>query len=74
MVVLYSRSDGDRAADDFVLQHDTDDEEDEVEQEHSEAQDFAHLPFASRDGHDDEQEHEEQEDNGTEQPVAAHSH
>ena len=74
MGVLHLRSDGDRTADDFVLQHDADDKEDEIEQEHNKAQDLAHLPFASSDGHDDKQKHEEQEDNGTEQTVAAHSY
>lgn len=74
MGVLHFLSDSDRTADDLVLQHDADDKEDEIEQEHSKAQDFAHLPFASSDGHDDKQEHEEQEDNGTEQTVAAHSY
>lgn len=74
MGVFHLPSDGDRTADDFVLQHDADDKEDEIEQEHNEAQDFAHLPFAGSDGHDDKQEHEEEEDNGTEQTVAAHSH
>lgn len=72
--VLCCLSDGDRTADDFVLQHDADNKEDEIEQEHNKAQDFAHLPFASGDGHDDKQEHEEQEDDGTEQTIAAHSH
>lgn len=72
--VLHFLSDGDRTADDFVLQHDADYKEDKIKQEHNKAQDFAHLPFASRDGHDDKQEHEEQEDDGTEQPVAAHSY
>lgn len=74
MGVFHLPSDGDRTADDFVLQHDADDKEDEIEQEHNKAQDFAHLPFAGSDGHDDKQEHEEEEDNGTEQTVAAHSH
>lgn len=65
-------SDGDRADDDFVLQHDTDDEEDEVEQEHEEAQKLAHSPLTSRDGHDDKEEHEEEENDGAEQTIAAH--
>lgn len=65
-------SDGDGADNDFVLQHDTNDEEDEVEQEHEKAQDLAHPPLASRDGYDDEEEHEKEEDDGAEQSVAAH--
>lgn len=67
-------SDGDGADDDFVLQHDADDEEDEVEQEHEEAQHLAHAPLADGDGYDDEEEHEEEEDDGAEQAVAAHLH
>lgn len=69
-----SFSDGDRTGDDFVLQHDTDDEEDEVEYEHEKSQELAHSPFAGRDGYDDKKEHEEEEDNGAEQAVAAHLH
>ena len=67
-------SDGDGADDDFVLQHDTDDEEDKVEQEHEKAQELAHSPLASRDGYDDEEKHEEEENDGAEQAVAAHLH
>lgn len=70
----HSFSDGDWADDDFVLQHDADDEEDEVEQEHEEAQELAHPPLASRDGHDDEEEHEEEQNDSAEQAVAAHLH
>lgn len=67
-----SLSDGDRTGNDFVLQHDTDDEEHEVEQEHEKAQKLAHPPLASGNGHDDEEEHEEEEDDRAEQAVAAH--
>lgn len=67
-----SLSDGDGADDDSVLQHDTDDEEDKVQQEHEKAQKLAHSPLAGRDGYDDKEEHEEEEDDGTEQAVAAH--
>lgn len=70
----HSFSDGDWADDDFVLQHDADDEEDKVQQEHEEAQELAHPPLASRDGYDDEEEHEEEQDDGAEQAVAAHLH
>lgn len=67
-----SRSDGDGADDDFVLQHNADDEEDEVEQEHEKAQKLAHPPLAGRNGQGDEEQHEEEEDDGAEQAVAAH--
>lgn len=69
-----SLSDGDRTHQDLVLQHDADDQEDKVEQEHEGAQNLTHFPLASRDGHDDKEEHEEEEDDGTEQAVAAHLH
>lgn len=65
-------SDGDRADDNFVLQHDTDNEEDKVEEEHEEAQELAHSPLTSRDGYDDKEEHKEEEDDGAEQAIAAH--
>lgn len=74
LTISGSLSDGDGAVDDFVLQHDADDEEDEVEQEHEKAQELAHFPPASRDGYDDKEEHEEEEDDGAEQAVAAHLH
>lgn len=64
--------DGDRANNDFILQHDTDDQEDKVEQEHEEAQKLAHSPPANCDGDYDEEEHEEEEDDGAEQAIAAH--
>lgn len=67
-----SLSNSDGADDDFVLQHDADDEKDEVQHEHEKAQDLAHSPLASGDGHDDEEQHEEEEDDGAEQAVAAH--
>ena len=35
--MCFSLSDADRAGNDFVLQHDTDNEEEEVEQKHEEA-------------------------------------
>lgn len=70
--MCFSLSDGDRAGDDSVLQHDTDDEENKVEQKHEEAQQLAHSPLASRDGDDDEEEHEEEKNDGAEQAIAAH--
>lgn len=73
LFLLYS-SDSDGADNDLVLQHDTDDEEDEVEQEHEEAQHFAHAPLTGGDGDNDEEQHDEEEHDGTEQPIAAHLH
>ena len=67
-------SDGHGAGEDAVLQHDAEHQEQEVEQEHGEAQAAAHPPAAGRDGDDDEEQHEEEEDDGTEEPVAAHLH
>lgn len=69
---MASLSDGHRADDDFVLQHDGHDEEDEVEQEHEEAKQLAHLPLAGSDGDDDKQQHEEEQDDGTEEPSTAY--
>lgn len=67
-----SLSDGDGAGDNFVLQHDADDEEHKVEQEHEQSQQLAHFPMTNRDGDDNEEQHEEEEDDGAEQAVAAH--
>lgn len=66
----FSHSNG--AGDDFILQHDADNEEDEVEQEHEKSQELAHLPLASRNGEGDKEKHEEEEDDGAEQAIAAH--
>lgn len=67
-------SDGNGADDDLVLQHDADHQEDDVEEEHNEAQQLAHLPLAGGDGDDDDEEHEEEEHDGAEEAVAAHHH
>lgn len=64
-------SDGNGAGDDAILQHHTEDQEDEVEQEHGGAQNFVHLPLAGRDGDDDEEKHDEEQHDGTEEAVAA---
>lgn len=66
-----SHSHSDWAGDDFVLEHDADNEEDKVEQEHERSQELAHFPLTNRNGEDDEEQHEEEEDNGAEQAVAA---
>lgn len=58
--VLKGSSDGHRAHDDFVFQHDTDHQEDKVENEHDETEQLAHAPLAGGDGDDDEEEHDEE--------------
>lgn len=65
-------SDRDGADDDLVLQHDADHQEDEIEQEHDEAQQFAHLPLTGGDGDDDEEEHDEEQHDSAEQTVTTH--
>lgn len=67
-------SDGHRALDDLVLQHDAHHQEDEVQHEHNEAQQLAHAPLAGGDGDDDEEEHEEEEHDGTEEAIRADLH
>lgn len=67
-------SDGHRADDDLVLQHDADHQEDEVQHEHDEAQQLAHAPLAGGDGDDDEEEHEKEEHDGAEETVGADLH
>lgn len=67
-------SNGDRADDDLVLQHYADHQEHEVEQEHEETQQLAHLPLAHSNGDNDEEEHEEEQNDGAEQAIAAHGH
>lgn len=63
-----------RAANDLVLQHDTDHQEDKVQHEHDEAEQLAHAPLAGGDGDDDEEEHEEEEHDCTEEAVGADLH
>ena len=65
-------SDGHGAGEDAVLQHDAEHQEQEVEQEHGEAQAAAHPPAAGRDGDDDEEEHEEEQHDGAEEAVGVH--
>lgn len=64
-------SDGHGADDDPVLQHDTQHQEDEVQQKHGGAQQLVHLPLAPRDGDDDEEEHQEEQHDGTEESITA---
>jgi len=52
--------DRDRTGDVLVLQQDADHQEDNIEQEHDEAQQFAHFPLTGGNGDDDEDEHEEE--------------
>lgn len=66
--------DGDRAHKNSVFQEDADHQKHKVEAKHDEAQHFVHPPFAERNGKDNEQQHDEEEDNGTEEAIAADSH
>lgn len=72
--VLERSSDGHRTGNDLVLQHDAEHQEDEVQQEHDEAEQLAHAPLAGGDGDDDEEEHEEEEHDGAEEAVGADLH
>lgn len=64
-------SDGNGAGNDAILQHHTEDQEDEVEQEHGGAQHLVHLPLAGGNGDDDKEEHDEEQHDGAEEAVAA---
>lgn len=66
--------DGDRTLDHFVLQKDTDNQEHKVKPKHEETQDFIHPPLAGSNGEDDKEQHDEEEDNRTEQTIAADCH
>ena len=66
--------DGDWAHKNSVFQEDADHKEHEVEAEHDEAQHFVHPPFAEGDGKDDKEQHDEEEDDGAEEAVAADGH
>lgn len=72
--LLFTQSYGNRADNDAILQHHTKHQEDKVEQEHGGTQHFIHLPLTGRNGDDNKEEHEEQQHNGTEEPIAADSH
>lgn len=67
-------SDGHRAGEDLVLQHDADHQEDKVQHEHDEAEQLAHAPLAGGDGNDDEEQHDEEEHDGAEEAVGADLH
>lgn len=67
-------SDRNRAGNDSILQHHAKHQEDEIEQEHGETQRLIHLPLTGRDGDDDKKEHDEEQYDGTEEPVAADGH
>lgn len=71
---LQRPSDGHRAGNDLVLQHDADHHEDKVQHEHDETEQLAHAPLAGGDGDDDEEEHEEEEHDGAEEAVGADLH
>lgn len=62
------------ADDEAVLEHDAEDQEHKVEQEHGEAQRAAHLPAAGGDGDDHKEQHEEQQHDGTEEAVGVDRH
>lgn len=66
--------DGDRTLDHFVLQKDADYQEQKIKPKHEKAQDFIHPPLAESDGEDDKEQHDEEEDNCTEQAIAADCH
>lgn len=66
--------DGDRTLDHFVLQENTDNQEHKIKPKHEETQDFIHLPLAGSNGEDDKEQHDEEEDNCTEQAIAADCH
>ena len=67
-------SDRNRAGNDSILQHHAKHQKDEIEQEHRETQRLIHLPLTGRDGDDDKEEHDEEQYDGTEEPVAADGH
>lgn len=56
---------------DAILQQDAEDEEHKVQYKHGEAQHSAHLPATGGNGHDDKEEHEEEQHDGAEQAVGA---
>lgn len=63
--------DGDRTHKNSVFEEDADHKEHKVEAKHDETQHFVHPPFAEGNGQDDEEKHDEEEDNGTEEAIAA---
>lgn len=65
------RSDGNGADNDAIFQHHTKHQENKVEQEHGEPQCLIHLPLAGCNGDDDKEEHDEEQHDGTEEPIAA---
>lgn len=71
---MFAVSDGNRADDDPIFQHNTQHQEDKVEEKHGETQHLIHLPFTGCDGDDDKEEHEEEQHDGTEQAVGADGH
>ena len=64
-------SDGNRADNDAILQHHAKHQEDKVEQEHGETQCLIHLPLTGSNRDSDKEEHDEEQHDGTEEPVAA---
>lgn len=66
--------DGDWAHKNSVLEEDADHQEHKVEAKHDEAQDFVHPPLTKGNGEDDKEQHDEEEDNGAEEAIAADGH
>lgn len=66
--------DGNWAHKNSVFQEDADHQEHKVEAEHDEAQHFVHPPFTKGNGKDDKEQHDEEEDDGAEEAVAADGH
>lgn len=66
--------DGDGACKNSVFQENAHHQEHKVEAKHDEAQDFVHSPLAEGNGEDDEEQHDEEKDDGTEEAIAADSH
>lgn len=57
-----------------VLEQQWDGHEHEVQDEHGEAETLVHLPVEAGDGHDDEDQHEEEDGDGTHHADTVHLH
>lgn len=68
------RVDLEGAHEEFVLEHEGDGDENEVEQKHGETEALVHLPPEARDGHDDEQQHHEEDRYGADHALGVHLH
>lgn len=63
-----------RTADQVVLEHEGNGDENEIEQKHGEAESLVHLPPEAGDGHDDEQQHHEEDRYGADHAHRVHLH